>query len=53
MLKATKGKRTIRIKDSLKDAYIGLGYTVTDAEGNDVAATTNKVKSASKTAGKA
>ena len=34
MLKATRGSRTIRIPDDKKNAYISLGYTVTDMEGH-------------------
>ena len=36
MLKATRGSRTIRIPDDKKNAYISLGYTVTDMEGHTV-----------------
>lgn len=36
MLKAKKGKRTIRIPESMKKAYMGLGYTITDMKGTVV-----------------
>lgn len=36
MLKATRGSRTIRIPDDKKNAYISLGYAVTDMEGRTV-----------------
>lgn len=36
MLKATRGIRTIRIPDDEKNAYISLGYAVTDMEGRAV-----------------
>lgn len=36
MLKATHGIRTIRIPDDEKNAYISLGYAVTDMEGRAV-----------------
>ena len=34
MLKARKGNRVLRIPDEKKDAYIALGYTITDLDGN-------------------
>lgn len=34
MLKARKGNRVLRIPDEKKAAYIALGYTITDLEGN-------------------
>ena len=34
MLKARKGNRVLRIPDEKKSAYIALGYTITDLEGN-------------------
>ena len=34
MLKARKGNRVLRIPDEKKPAYIALGYTITDLEGN-------------------
>lgn len=34
MLKARKGNRVVRIPDEKQDAYIALGYSITDMDGN-------------------
>ncbi len=34
MLKARKGNRVVRIPDEKKEAYIALGYSITDMDGN-------------------
>lgn len=41
MLKARKANRVIRIPDEKKDAYVALGYTVTDMNGQLLAAPDN------------
>ena len=36
MLKARKGNRVVRIPNEKQDAYIALGYSITDMDGNTI-----------------